>query len=201
MAAVKENAAHYFVHGVDRENVGAQLEGFAERHWAYMDTHSDRLVARGPTLSADGTSHTGSVHVVEAASMDDARRFAFEEPYWLAGVYASVTVTRFHTVREGTMWDRPTSDSGSGSALVLVNWPAQLRAASAGGDRQLRGRLAEIDLVVFGGLLTSEDGRHSVGLVAAVDADIGRAAALVAAVGLPGSTTSVTSLRWRRGGR
>jgi uncharacterized protein len=53
-----------------------------------MDVHADALVARGPTLSADGTSHTGSVHVVEAATIDDARRFAFEEPYWLAGVYA-----------------------------------------------------------------------------------------------------------------
>lgn len=195
------DVVRYFVHGVDGENVGALLDGFAERHWAYMDAHSDRLVARGPTLSADGTSHTGSVHVVEAAAMEDARRFALEEPYWLAGVYASVTVTRIHPVREGTMWDRPPADAGSGSALVLVNWPAQHQAAPAGGDRQVLRMLAEIDLVVFGGLLTSEDGRHSVGLVAAVDADIGRAAALVAAVGLPGSTTSVTSLRWRRGGR
>lgn len=191
----------YFVHGVDRENVGAQLEGFAERHWAYMDAHSDRLVARGPTLSADGTSHTGSVHVVEAATMEDARRFAFEEPYWLAGIYASVTVARFHTVREGTMWDQPPSDADSGSALVLVNWPAQLQAPPAGGYRQVLGMLAEVAPVVFGGLLTTDDGRHSVGLVAAVDADIGRAAALVAGAGLPGSTTSVTTLRWRRGGR
>jgi hypothetical protein len=115
------DVVRYFVHGVDGENVGALLDGFAERHWAYMDAHSDRLVARGPTLSADGTSHTGSVHVVEAAAMEDARRFALEEPYWLAGVYASVTVTRIHPVREGTMWDRPPADAGSGSALVLVN--------------------------------------------------------------------------------
>ncbi len=67
-----KDVARYFVHGVDRENVGAQLDGFAERHWDYMDAHSERLVARGPTLFADRTSHTGSVHVVGAASMEDA---------------------------------------------------------------------------------------------------------------------------------
>jgi uncharacterized protein YciI len=72
--------AHYFVHGVDGENVNAQLERLAERHYAYMDAYSDRLVARGPTLSADGGHHTGSIHVVEVTSMEDARRFAFEEP-------------------------------------------------------------------------------------------------------------------------
>lgn len=133
--------------------------------------------------------------------MEDARRFAFEEPYWLEGVYASVNVAHFHPVREGTMWDRPPSDADTDSALVLVNWPAQVRASSGGEERQLLGMLAEMDLVVFGGLLTSDDGRHSVGLVAGVDADIGRAAALVTGVAPPRFDTSVTSQRWRRGGR
>lgn len=192
---------HYLVHGVDHETTGTMLDELAQSHWCYMDVHADRLVARGPTLSADGTSHTGSVHVVEAATLDDARRFAYEEPYWLAGVYASVTVARFHSARAGTMWDRPPPDTSSASSLVLVNWPALPRASAAGVDRHVLGRLAATDPLVFGGLLTNDDGAHSIGLAAALDADIGPAAALVAGIGLPGSTTSVTSLRWRRGGR
>lgn len=192
---------HYLVHGVDCETVGTRLEELAQSHWAYMDVHADRLVARGPTLSADGTSHTGSVHVVEAVALEDARRFAYEEPYWRAGVYASVTVSRFHSVRAGTMWDRPPQDAGSASSLVLVSWPTLPRTSAAGVDRHVLGRLAATDPLVFGGLLTSGDGTHSIGLAAALDADIGPAAALVAGIGLPGSTISVTSLRWRRGGR
>lgn len=192
---------HYFIHGVDRENVEARLEGSAERHWIYMDRYSDRLVARGPTLSADGTRHTGSVHALRTGTIQDARWFAFGDPYWLANVYASVTVTRMHTVRNGTMWDRPPPGSDSSSALVLVRWPAQRLASDAGEEQRVVTTLAEVDLMVFGGLLTSDDGSHSVGLVAAVDADIGRAAALVAGVELPGSTTSLTSLGWKRGGR
>lgn len=133
--------------------------------------------------------------------MEDARRFAFEEPYWLAGIYDSLTIARFQTARDGTMWDRPLPKAESGSALVLVTWRGQLQASSADADRQVLRMLSEIDAVVFGGLLISDHGRHSIGLVAAVDADIGRAAALMAGVGLPGSTTSITSRRWRRGGR
>jgi uncharacterized protein len=191
----------YFVHGVDREDVDEQLEELAESHWTYIDGHADALVARGPTLSTDGTSHTGSVHVVEAATIDDARRFALEEPYWLADIYASVTVSRFRSAEAGTMWDRPSQHAGSASSLVLVRWPGQSRSSAGGADRKLLRTLARTDALVFGGLLISDDGTQSVGLVAAVDADIGRAAAFVAALGLPGSTTSVTSLRWRRGGR
>jgi hypothetical protein len=190
----------YFIHGVDQENVDEQLERLAESHWTYMDAHVDRLVARGPTLSADGTSHTGSVHVLEAPTIADARRFAFEEPYWLAGVYASVTISRFRSARAGTMWDRPAHDAGSVSSVVLVSWLGQSQASAGDADRQLLGRLAETDPLVFGGLLISDDGTYSVGLVAALDVELRRAAALVAAVGLPVPVT-VTSLRWRRGGR
>lgn len=50
----------YFVHGVDREDVDEQLEELGESHWTYIDGHADALVARGPTLSTDGTSHTAA---------------------------------------------------------------------------------------------------------------------------------------------
>jgi uncharacterized protein YciI len=192
---------HYLVHGVDEEAVDERLDASSDQHQAYMDAQAGRLVARGPTLSADATTHTGSVHVVQAETLEDARRFAFEEPYWLAGVYASVAVTRLLSARGGTMWDRPRPHAGSLSSLVLVRWPAQPLAAATGADREVLARLAESDLLVFGGLLTSDDATRSVGLVAAVDADLGPAASLVAGLGLPGPTTSVTALRWRRGGR
>ena len=166
-----------------------------------MDAHADRLVARGPTLSADGSSHTGSVHVLEADTIGAARRFAFDEPYWLAGVYASVTVDRFHNARGGTMWDRPRPAAGTPSSLVLATWPAQPFAAYADADAQVLRMLAEVDPLVFGGLLISDDGTRSSGLVAAVDAGTEQAASIVAGVGLPNTTTSVTSCRWQRGGR
>jgi uncharacterized protein YciI len=191
----------YFVHGVDKEDVGEQLDRLAESHWAYMDAHVARLVARGPTLSADGTTHTGSVHVLDADTIEAARRFAFDEPYWLVGVYGSVTVDRFHNARGGTMWDRPRPPAGTPSSLVRVTWPAQPFAPTAERDAQVLRMLAELDPLVFGGLLICDDGTRSAGLVAAVDTGTERAASIVARVGLPNSTTSVTTSRWQRGGR
>jgi uncharacterized protein YciI len=184
----------YVVHGVDQPSVDEQLDRLAESHWAYLDAYADRLVARGPTLSADGEVHTGSIHVVEADSIEDAQRFAFDEPYWLAGLYASVTVTRLQPALDGTMWDRPRPAPGATSSLVLVDWP------EGPADAQVARRLAGIELLVFGGLLISDDGTRSSGLVAAVDAAPDEAGRLVASVAGPAST-SVTSCRWRRGGR
>ncbi|PZS33175.1 MAG: hypothetical protein DLM59_06870 [Pseudonocardiales bacterium] len=77
----------------------------------------EQLVARGPTLSPDGTAHTGSVHVLEAPTIDDARRFATREPYHLAGLHASVAVTRFGMLSPGRC--------GIGRRLVFGGTPGQ----------------------------------------------------------------------------
>jgi YCII-related domain len=52
------------------------MEALAEVHWSYMDQFADRLILRGPTLSDDGTEHTGSVHVVDLGDRAGAERFA-----------------------------------------------------------------------------------------------------------------------------
>lgn len=55
----------FFIHGRDRAGVADLLDALSDRHWTYLDGFADRLVARGPTLSDDGTQHTGSTHVVD----------------------------------------------------------------------------------------------------------------------------------------
>src|SRR5215831_10030092 len=84
----------FYVHGQDRPGVQAEMEALAEAHWSYLDRFADRLILRGPTLSDDGTEHTGSVHVIDLADRASAERFAAEEPYWLAGLYRDVTIIR-----------------------------------------------------------------------------------------------------------
>jgi uncharacterized protein len=191
----------YFVRGVDNAVVTEQLDLFAETHWAYMDGYVDSLVARGPTLSPDGSDHTGSVHVLDASSIEEAQRFAFGEPYWLAGVYASVTITQFRNALPGTMWDRPTPPRGSVSSLVVVGWQAQPLAPAADTDAAVLRRLADTEILVFGGLLVSDEAASSVGVVAAFDADADEASAIVARIILPEPTTAIMTCRWQRGGR
>jgi uncharacterized protein YciI len=190
----------FFVHGVDNVAVSEKLQVLAEQHWTYMDRHAEHLVARGPTLSPDGTTHTGSVHVIEAPTIQDARRFAFLEPYWLAGVYASVSVTGFQNALDGSMWDRPPTAAVQASTLVLTSWLANpgIEVAAEGG-RTLT-LIAGQEPLVFGGLLVSEDGMGTVGLVAALDVDVVEAKSVIATLALPEAATTV-SYRWRRGGR
>ncbi len=113
----------FFVHGIDGDGVAGQLDELAEAHWTYMDRFAGQLVARGPTLSADGEEHTGSVHVLEAPDLEAARRFALDEPYARAGLYSSVSVTPWWNALGGTMWDRPPATRDLASTLVIARWP------------------------------------------------------------------------------
>jgi uncharacterized protein len=57
--------------------------------------HPVRVVAGGPTLNdaaAGDGSMNGSLLVIEAEDIAAVRRFVAEDPYQLAGVYASVEV-------------------------------------------------------------------------------------------------------------
>jgi uncharacterized protein YciI len=56
----------YFVYSRDAPGVDDKMTALTPAHWDYMDRFPDRLVARGPTLSADGEAHTGSLHIVAA---------------------------------------------------------------------------------------------------------------------------------------
>src|SRR5437868_2196856 len=84
----------YLVYGRDGDqfDVGPDADDRHEAHQTYMDGWLPRLIARGPTLSADGEQHTGSVHVVEVDSLSAARRFASEEPYARTGWQPEVSV-------------------------------------------------------------------------------------------------------------
>ena len=74
----------FFIYCRDKPDTDAILEELAEAHWSFMDGYADAMIAPGPTLTPDRTRHTGSMHIIDD---DAAHAFAFEEPYFLAGVY------------------------------------------------------------------------------------------------------------------
>ena len=71
----------YFFYCRDRQGTDPLLEEFAEAHWSFMDAYAEVMIARGPTLTADRTTHTGSMHIVDLPDADGAQVFAFKEPY------------------------------------------------------------------------------------------------------------------------
>jgi uncharacterized protein len=192
----------FFVYGIDDEGVDGQLDELSEAHWAYMDRFAEQLVARGPTLSRDGTAHTGSIHILEAADLGAARRFAFEEPFARAGLYSAVTVTPWCNALGGTMWDRPPASPDTASTIVIARWPRRVCELDER-DACWRALTTPIaaEAFVFGGLLFGEGDPDNVGLVFALDLGLPETERLVETLGSVPASTSIVSQRWCRGGR
>jgi uncharacterized protein YciI len=180
----------YYVHGEDQPGVLDGLIANGEAHWSYMDRYADKLILRGPTLSDDGEEHTGSVHVVDVDDRASAERFAYEEPYWLAGYYQPLTVVRA-VVLVDRIEDRP-------RCLVTAEWaPARLADNLASLAEGLPG-------LGFLAVLVDDDVADSVGLVAALTVVPAEAAEVVRPIAdrLNGSAAlKITARRWQRGGR
>jgi hypothetical protein len=191
----------FYVHGLDADNVGADLLELSEAHWSYIDAFADRLVLRGPTLSDDGTAHTGSLHVLELPDRAAAERFAFEEPYWLAGLYRDVTITRAAPLLERTTSDRTALSVARPSSLVLGRWNPVPCVASV--IEQEAARLAHDDRLVFCSLLVDDVGVYSLGIVCAMYAAPAEALRLLQPIAetAAGGPAHLIAQRWRRGGR
>jgi hypothetical protein len=76
--------------------------------------------ARGPALSPDGSEHTGSVHVASLGGLQEARRFATEEPYARSRWYARVSVVPLREWVEGTLRDRPAPGPEVASSFLIA---------------------------------------------------------------------------------
>jgi uncharacterized protein YciI len=94
----------YFFYCRDQPGSETLRTELAEAHWSFMDRYADAMIARGPTLTADRTAATGSMHMVDLPDAEAVRVFAFEEPYYRAGVYGDVLVRRWRNALARTMW-------------------------------------------------------------------------------------------------
>ncbi|MEV6288388.1 YciI family protein [Kribbella sp. NPDC051770] len=170
----------YFVYGRDRAGAFALKVALTEEHWAFMDAYAGALIARGPTLAADDedAETTGSLHILDVPDAAAAARFAYDEPYFLGGVFDEVLVRRFDRRVGTTMWD---------FASAVPGWTRYLLLALDGVEREL-----PESHVIMAGALLDDDGKP-VGQAALVEAPSADEAAEL----LPGAEVHV----WRFGGR
>jgi hypothetical protein len=155
----------YFFYGRDRQGIGDLRWELAEEHWSFMDRYASSMIARGPTLVTNSESEmTGSVHIVDLPDAQSAMLFAYQEPYYQAGVFKEVLIRRWSNSLQRTMWDFV----GSGGRRFLVIGHAV--AGSTVRRSELRQRQVEYlaesgfseGLIVCGPLL-SEDGTEWMG--------------------------------------
>jgi uncharacterized protein YciI len=171
----------FFVWGRDRPG-GYEIKlKLNEEHWAFMDGYGEQLIARGPTLTGhdEDAETTGSLHIVELPDEDAVRAFAFDEPYYRAGAFASVDIYRFHNRAARTMWDFTNAVDTYHRYLVVTTDTTPVAPTP--------------HFIVYGDLFTP-DGRTPTGQAALLEAPTAEAAALL----LPGVPEAHP---WEFGGR
>lgn len=183
----------FFCFHADRADSDALRGDLAEAHWSYMDRFAERMIARGPTLTEDGTLATGSVHILDLVGVAQARAFAFDEPNYQAGVYRHVLLRRWVSRLDRTMWQFPGGSDGGRRFFVLG-----LGAPRPSDDAPDKDLTTDPDEVIAHGSLVSDDGATWLGtvvLLRAADPDAARAVLTTSAY------AQIEVSPWQFGGR
>ncbi len=143
-----------------------------------MDGFADAMIARGPTLTPDREMATGSLHILDLPDAKAALAFAFEEPYYRAGVFREPLVRRWRNELGGTMWDYVSDAINPIRFLVLGHGRSDMSAAIDELLEEHRRYFVErryLDRLIERGPLLSDDGLEWVGSAMLVEVP-GRAA-------------------------
>jgi uncharacterized protein YciI len=179
----------FFCYHRDRAGSAALRDEVYEQHMSYMDGFATQMIARGPTLTPDGETATGSVHVLDLPDPAAARGFAFDEPGYQAGVYRDVLLRRWRNLLGRTMWDFPGGRDGGNRYLVI--------GLGTGDGVDLTVPPGQDEVVAYGPLL-SDDGASWLGTAALVRAPDPESAR---AVLTPDGYAEVEVHPWQFGGR
>ncbi|MGN9790053.1 YciI family protein [Streptomyces sp. OZ13] len=179
----------FFCYHRDRPGSLPLRHELLEEHWSYMDGFEKEMIARGPTMTSDGRTPTGSVHVIDLPDPAAAHSFAFGEPGYQAGVYRDVLVRRWRNLLDRTMWDFPGGRTGGNRYLVLGFGTGQGADLAVPEDGD--------DLIAYGPLL-SDDGTAWLGTAVLVRAPDPAAARAVLTVG---AYADIEVHNWQFGGR
>jgi uncharacterized protein len=165
------------------------------------------MIARGPTLTPDRTTWTGSMHMVDLPDAQAARAFAFQEPFYRAGVYDQVLVRRWRNTLSRTMWEYPFEPGDDRRFLVIARGKPGVEAARQeleAAQRRWFGEPGYRDGLILRGPLLADDGAGWVGSALLVQLP-DRAAVAAMWAGAPyvqgGLYASVEIHDWQFGGR
>ena len=86
---------HFLIHAIDRSDAGSLREHTRPTHLDYLGGFD--VVFGGPMLDDDGAM-CGSLIVVQAEDRAAAEAFAAGDPYALAGLFETVTITAMRPV-------------------------------------------------------------------------------------------------------
>jgi uncharacterized protein len=80
---------------IDKPDTAALRQRMRPAHKDYLATMADRIAFAGPLTHDDGQTMLGSLLVIDFPSRDAAQAWMAQEPFTLAGLYASMSVHAF----------------------------------------------------------------------------------------------------------
>lgn len=88
----------YVIRCIDKpNNLQTRLDNRAE-HVKYLTSYGDKLFAAGPTLSEEDDAMNGSVVILDLENRAEAQSFADNDPYAKAGLFESVSISKWKKV-------------------------------------------------------------------------------------------------------
>ena len=85
----------YVIQTLDKEGHAHVRAEWRPEHLEYLDKHKDKLLAAGAIIDDDGTGGHGGVIIVDTDDRQEAEDFIANDPFSRAGLFESVTVTRW----------------------------------------------------------------------------------------------------------
>jgi uncharacterized protein YciI len=197
----------YFVYCRDRPGSAALRRQTTEAHWAFMDRYAASMIARGPTLAEDTATPTGSMHILTLPDAAAAHAFAYEEPFYRAGVFQDVLLRRWRNALGRTMWQFEAAPEPTPRFLIIGHGKPGMNATR---DSLLDAHRAYFidngyqDRFLARGPLLSDDGTEWIGSAMVIEQP-SRAAVEAMLAGEPyvrhGLYTTIEIHDWRTGGR
>jgi uncharacterized protein YciI len=85
----------YVIVGRDAAGSAGPRQEHLARHLEFVERSIDRILVAGPLRDRASGANVGSLYVLDVDSEADARALLESDPYYAAGVWASVTVEPF----------------------------------------------------------------------------------------------------------
>ncbi|NIM27139.1 MAG: YciI family protein [Gammaproteobacteria bacterium] len=85
----------FIIQFLDKPDYGHVRAEWRAQHLQYLDANRDRLLAAGALLNDDGSGGHGGVIIIDTDDRVEAENFIANDPYSRAGLFETVTVTRW----------------------------------------------------------------------------------------------------------
>ena len=85
----------YFIETFDKADSLKLRMQHRPEHLKFLEDHKDLLIACGAKLNDDGSDLGGGIYIVNVDSRDEAQSLIEADPFFKAGLFAKVLITRW----------------------------------------------------------------------------------------------------------